>query len=165
MWAQMTHKKRKMSRHVLFWVAGCSLLRDRGFSCSLDILCGSIGINILHFWSKNENCFSSVILKKIASYCISIMWILILIYIDLKCCYLDPGPPRQIFNNENKLDLQQLYFLNMDQFFKVTGAGWVYLCVWLRWFSLICWLLAFVSTFWKIMWIYDNFRCWVWDMW
>jgi hypothetical protein len=40
----------------------------------------------------------------------------------LKCCYLDPDPPRQINNNENKLDPQQLYVFNMGQFFKVTGA-------------------------------------------
>ncbi len=68
MWAKMTHKKRKMWRNVLFWSAGCSLLRDRGFSCSLDVPCGSIG---LHLWSKNVNCFSTVIFKKIASYRIS----------------------------------------------------------------------------------------------
>jgi hypothetical protein len=35
---------------------------------------------------------------------------------------LDPDPPRQIYNNNNKLYPQQLYFFNMGQFFKVTGA-------------------------------------------
>jgi hypothetical protein len=37
-----------------FWSAGCSLLRAEGFSCSLDVLYGGLGISKLKFVSKNK---------------------------------------------------------------------------------------------------------------
>ncbi len=44
--AKMTHKNRKKLRNFMFWNA---LLRAEGFSCSLDVLCGGLGISKLQF--------------------------------------------------------------------------------------------------------------------
>jgi hypothetical protein len=45
----MTHKNIK--NFIIFIVssAGCSILRAKGFSCSLDVLYGSLGISNLQF--------------------------------------------------------------------------------------------------------------------
>ncbi len=43
--AKMTHKNRKNYRIFMFWSAGCSLLRAEGFSCSLGVLYGGLGIS------------------------------------------------------------------------------------------------------------------------
>ncbi len=48
----MTHKNRKKSRILMFLSTGCSLLRAEGFSCSLGILYGDLGINKLQFLIK-----------------------------------------------------------------------------------------------------------------
>ena len=45
----MTHKNRKKSRIFMFLSTGCSLLRAEGFSCSLGILYGGLGISKLQF--------------------------------------------------------------------------------------------------------------------
>ncbi len=42
----------------MFWSAGCSLLRAEGFSCSLNVLLGGLGISKLNFLS---NIFSTII--------------------------------------------------------------------------------------------------------
>jgi hypothetical protein len=48
--AKMTHKNRKKYRIFLFRSAGCSLLRaEGGFSCSLGVLYGGLGISKLQF--------------------------------------------------------------------------------------------------------------------
>jgi hypothetical protein len=41
----MTHKNRKKSRIFMFLSTGCSLLRAEGFSCSLGVLYGGLGIS------------------------------------------------------------------------------------------------------------------------
>jgi hypothetical protein len=43
-WWKLTHKTRKKWRYVLFWSAGCSLLRAGGFSCSLEVFQGGQGV-------------------------------------------------------------------------------------------------------------------------
>ncbi len=43
--AKMTHKIRKKLRNFIFWSAGCSLLRDEGFPCSLNFPRRCQGIN------------------------------------------------------------------------------------------------------------------------
>ena len=48
----MIHKNRKKSRIFKFLSTGCSLLRAGGFSCSLGILSGGLGINKLQFLIK-----------------------------------------------------------------------------------------------------------------
>jgi hypothetical protein len=50
--AKMTHKNRKKYRNFMFWSAGCSLLRAEGFSCSLGVLYGGLGISKLEFLIK-----------------------------------------------------------------------------------------------------------------
>ncbi len=45
----MTHKKRKKYRIFMFLSTGCSLLRAEGFSCSLGVLYGGLGISKLQF--------------------------------------------------------------------------------------------------------------------
>jgi hypothetical protein len=62
MWANMNSKKSK--KKLLFWSAGLSLLRAGGFSCSLNLLQGSIGINILQFLIQKIWFFSTVKYKK-----------------------------------------------------------------------------------------------------
>jgi hypothetical protein len=47
--AKMTHKNRKKSRIYIFLSTGCSLLRAEGFSCSLNVLYGGLGISKLLF--------------------------------------------------------------------------------------------------------------------
>ena len=49
---KMTHKNRKKSRIFMFLSTGCSLLRSEGFSCSLCVLYGGLGINKLQFLIK-----------------------------------------------------------------------------------------------------------------
>jgi hypothetical protein len=48
----MTHKNRKKSRIFMFLSTGCSLLRAEGFSSSLGVLYGGIGISKLQFLIK-----------------------------------------------------------------------------------------------------------------
>ncbi len=36
--AKITHKNRKKLINLIFWTAGCSLLRAEGVSCSLEVL-------------------------------------------------------------------------------------------------------------------------------
>jgi hypothetical protein len=50
--AKMTHKNRKQYRFFMFWSAGCSLLRAEGFSCSLGVLYGGLGISKWQFLIK-----------------------------------------------------------------------------------------------------------------
>ncbi len=50
--AKMTHKNRKKYRIFMFWSAGCSLFRTEGFSCSLGVLYGGLGISKLQFLIK-----------------------------------------------------------------------------------------------------------------
>ncbi len=52
--AKKTHKHRRKLIKFMFWSAGCSLSRADGFSLSLDILYGGIGIRRLDFWSKKD---------------------------------------------------------------------------------------------------------------
>ncbi len=49
---KMTHKERKKLRKFTFWSAGCSLLMNEGFSCSLDVLFRGLGVSELHFFSS-----------------------------------------------------------------------------------------------------------------
>ncbi len=48
----MTHKNRKKSRIYMFLRAGCSLLSAEGFTCSLGVLYGGLGISELQFLIK-----------------------------------------------------------------------------------------------------------------
>ncbi len=48
----MTHKYRKKSRIFMFLSTGCFLLRAEGFSCSLGVLYGCLGICKLKFLIK-----------------------------------------------------------------------------------------------------------------
>jgi hypothetical protein len=48
----MTHKNRKKSRIFMILSTGCSLLRAEGFSCSLGVLYGGLGISKLQFLIK-----------------------------------------------------------------------------------------------------------------
>ncbi len=48
----MTHKNRKKSRIFMFLSTGYSLLRAEGFSCSLGVLYGGLGISKLQFLIK-----------------------------------------------------------------------------------------------------------------
>ncbi len=41
----------------MFWSAGCSLLRAEGFSCSLDVLYGGLGISKLQFLMQKISSF------------------------------------------------------------------------------------------------------------
>ncbi len=47
--AKMTHKNRKKSWIFMFLSTGCSLLMAEGFSCSLGVLYGGLGISKLQF--------------------------------------------------------------------------------------------------------------------
>jgi hypothetical protein len=49
----MTHKNKKFHKFnfLNYWI-GCSLLRAEGFSCSLDVLYGGLGISKLQFLIK-----------------------------------------------------------------------------------------------------------------
>jgi hypothetical protein len=47
--AKMTHKNRKKLRNLMFWSAGCSLLRAEGFFYSLEVFYGGLGISKLQF--------------------------------------------------------------------------------------------------------------------
>jgi len=40
-------------RNFMFWSAGCFLSRCEGFSCSLNVLYGALGMSNSNFWSKN----------------------------------------------------------------------------------------------------------------
>jgi hypothetical protein len=55
MWAKIIHKNRKKFINLIFWSAGCSVLRAIGFSCSLDVvLYGGLRISKLQFFFKNR---------------------------------------------------------------------------------------------------------------
>jgi hypothetical protein len=59
----MTHKNRKKSRIFMFLSTGCSLLRAEGFSCSLGVLYGGLGLSKLQFLIKKiEIKFPAIIL-------------------------------------------------------------------------------------------------------
>ncbi len=45
-------QKYKKSPEFMFWSTGCALLRAEGFSCSLGVLYGCLGISKLQLWSK-----------------------------------------------------------------------------------------------------------------
>ncbi len=49
---KMIQKNRKKDRIFIFWSVGCSLLRAEGFSCSLGVLYGGLGISKLQFLIK-----------------------------------------------------------------------------------------------------------------
>ncbi len=54
-------QKKKKLRNFSFWSAGCSVLRAEGFSCSLDVFYGGLGISKLQFFiQKNIKFFSAV---------------------------------------------------------------------------------------------------------
>jgi hypothetical protein len=55
--AKMTHKKRKKLINFIFWSAACSLLRAEGFSYSLEVFYGGLG---LQSFIKKYNFFSDV---------------------------------------------------------------------------------------------------------
>jgi hypothetical protein len=48
----MTNKNKKKSKIFTFLSTGCSLLRAEGFSCSLSVLYGCLGISKLQFLIK-----------------------------------------------------------------------------------------------------------------
>jgi hypothetical protein len=48
----MNHKNRKKSRTFMFLSTGCSLFRFEGFSCSLGVLYGGLGLSKLQFLIK-----------------------------------------------------------------------------------------------------------------
>ncbi len=48
----MAHKNEEKSRIFMFLSTGCSLLRGEGFSCSLGVLYGGLGISKLQFFIK-----------------------------------------------------------------------------------------------------------------
>ena len=48
----MAHKNRKKSRIFMYLSTGCSLFRAEGFSCSLGVLYGGLGISKLQFLIK-----------------------------------------------------------------------------------------------------------------
>ncbi len=52
--AKMAQKNRKELLNFIFWRAGCSPLRAKGFSCSLDVLYGCLGIIKLKFLIKKD---------------------------------------------------------------------------------------------------------------
>ncbi len=72
--AKMVQKNRKQLIHFIFWSAGCSLLRAKGFSWSFDVLYGGLGIiKLQFFWSKKkEKKFSAVLFFIVLS---SKLWI------------------------------------------------------------------------------------------
>ncbi len=60
--AKINCKIRKNWRNVMFWSAGCSLLRAEVFPCHLDVLHGGLGIekkSRLDFFSCKILCFGS----------------------------------------------------------------------------------------------------------
>jgi hypothetical protein len=58
--AKITHKNRKKLRNFMFLSARCSLLRAEGFSCSLDVLYGGLGISKLQILIKKYEFFSQL---------------------------------------------------------------------------------------------------------
>jgi hypothetical protein len=54
-------QNRKKLINLIFWSAGCSILRAEGFFCSLDVLCGGLGINKSQFLIKQDNFFLSTV--------------------------------------------------------------------------------------------------------
>jgi hypothetical protein len=52
--AKMARKYRKESINFIFWSAGCSTLRAEGFSCTLDVYYGGLGISKLQFLTKKK---------------------------------------------------------------------------------------------------------------
>jgi hypothetical protein len=64
----MTHKNRKKSRIFMFLITGCSLLRAEGFSCSLGVLHGGLGISKLQILIKKiEIKFPAIIFSNFRS--------------------------------------------------------------------------------------------------
>jgi hypothetical protein len=65
----MTHKNRKKSRIFMFIGTGCgTLLRAEGFSCSLGVLYGGLGISKLQFLIKTiEIKFQAIIFSNFRS--------------------------------------------------------------------------------------------------
>ena len=82
--AKVYHKNRKKWRNFMFWSAGCSLLRVDGFSCSLDVLYGGLGIiKLLCFIKKYKFSFSCTFFTVFGHKNPGSGWIRI--RIDLKC--------------------------------------------------------------------------------
>ncbi len=52
-WEKDPQKLKKKLRNFIFWSAWCSLWRAEGFSCSLDVLNGGLGISKFQFLIKN----------------------------------------------------------------------------------------------------------------
>jgi hypothetical protein len=52
--AKMTHKNIKMLINFIVCSAECSLLRAEGFSCSLDVLFGGLGISKLKIFIEKR---------------------------------------------------------------------------------------------------------------
>jgi hypothetical protein len=84
--AKITHKNRKKLRNVKFWSAGCSLLRAKGSSFSLDVLYGGLGISKLKFLIKKISHFFSVVI--FFNFWSSKPWI----WIGIQPKMLDPYP-------------------------------------------------------------------------
>ncbi len=54
---QNCDKSRRKLTNFTFWSAGCSLMRAKSFSCSLDVLLGGLGISKFQFLiKKNIKC-------------------------------------------------------------------------------------------------------------
>jgi hypothetical protein len=52
---KMAHKNWKKLRNFMFWSAECYLLRAEGFSCSLSVLYGGLGISKPQFLIKKQS--------------------------------------------------------------------------------------------------------------
>ncbi len=68
--AKWPMKIEKKFRNVMFWSSECSLLRAEGFSCSLDVLYGGLGISKLQFWFLKKFCcklFQFLVIKTLVS--------------------------------------------------------------------------------------------------
>jgi hypothetical protein len=62
--AKMTQKSRQKLINIIFWSAGCSLLRAEGFSCNLDVLYGGQRLSkFIFFLSKKISFFQLYFLQ------------------------------------------------------------------------------------------------------
>ncbi len=64
-------KNRKQFINLIFLSAGCSFLRAEGFSCSLDVLCGGIGIRKLQFLILKNTVKEKISAKYFFQFCSS----------------------------------------------------------------------------------------------
>jgi hypothetical protein len=74
--------------------AGCYLLRAEGFSCSLDVFYGGLGISKLKFLKEKKNIFfsSSKIFPILVNKILDPDWIRIRFRIGIQSKMLDPDP-------------------------------------------------------------------------